>query len=142
MRGFKKTGRPQKVDQQTVGRHQKNDFFILSLDKILIYGNIISVKIQRTPEFKDWFDTQTEKSKAQIDARFKNIELYSYFGDHKSLGNKLLELRWKNGRRVYYTLIKKEEVVVILLGGFKNAQEKNIKKARQILKRETFETGL
>lgn len=100
------------------------------------------MKIQRTPEFKEWFDTQTEKSKAQIDARFKNIELYNYFGDHKSLGNKLLELRWKNGHRVYYTLIKKEEVVVILLGGFKNAQEKNIKKARQILKRETFETGL
>ena len=42
---------------------------------------------------------------------------------------------------MYYTLIKKEEVVVILLGGFKNAQEKNIKKARQILKREIFETG-
>ena len=72
------------------------------------------MKIQRTPEFKEWFDIQTEKSKAQIDARLKNIELYKYFGDHKSLGEKLLdkslgekllELRWKNGRRVYYTLI-------------------------------------
>ena len=100
------------------------------------------MKIQSTPEFKEWFDTQTEKSKAQIDARLKNIELYKYFGDHKSLGNKLLELRWKKGRRVYYTLIKKEEVTLILLGGFKNAQKKNIKEAHQILKRETFKTGL
>ena len=100
------------------------------------------MKIQRTPEFKEWFNVQTEKSKAQIDARLKNIELYDYFGDYKSLGEKLLELRWKNGRRVYYTLIKKEEVTLILLGGFKNAQKKNIKKARQILKRETFKTGL
>ena len=100
------------------------------------------MKIQRTPEFKKWFNTQTEKSKAQVDARLKNIELYNYFGDHKSLGEKLLELRWKNGRRVYYTLIKKEEVTVMLLGGFKNAQKKNIKEARQILKRETFKTGL
>ena len=86
--------------------------------------------IQRTPEFKEWFDIQTEKAKAQIDARLKNIELYDYFGDCKSLGDSLLELRWKNGRRVYYTLIKKEVVTLILLGGFKNAQKKNIKKAR------------
>ena len=100
------------------------------------------MKIQRTPEFKEWFDAQTEKSKAQIDARFKNIELYDYFGDYKSLGDKLLELRWKNGRRVYYTLIKEENITVIILGGFKNAQKKNIKTARQILKRETFEAKL
>ena len=100
------------------------------------------MKIQRTPEFKQWFEIQTEKSKAQIDARLKNIELYSYFGDHKSLGEKLLELRWKNGRRVYYTLIKKEEITLILLGGFKNAQKKNIKEVRQILKRETFKEKL
>ena len=100
------------------------------------------MKIQRTPEFKEWFDIQTEKSKAQIDARLKNIELYDYFGDYKSLGEKLLELRWKNGRRVYCTLIKEEDITVILLGGFKNVQKKNIKTARQILKRETFKTGL
>ena len=100
------------------------------------------MKIQRTPEFKEWFDTQTEKSKAQIDARLKNIELYKYFGDHKALGKQLLELRWKNGRRVYYTLIKKEEITLILLGGFKNAQKKNIKEARQILKREIIKTEL
>ncbi len=98
------------------------------------------MKIQRTPEFKEWFDIQTEKSKAQIDAKLKNIELYDYFGDHKSLGENLLELRWKNGRRVYYSLIK--DITVILLGGFKNVQKKNIKKARQILKRESFKTGL
>ena len=79
------------------------------------------MRIQRTPEFKEWFNKQTEKSKAQIDGRLKNIELYDYFGDYKSLGKKLLELRWKNGRRVYYTLIKEEEITVTLLGGFKNA---------------------
>ena len=57
------------------------------------------MKIERTPEFKSWFDPQTEKSKAQIDARLKNFEMHSYFDDHKSLGDHMLELRWKNGRR-------------------------------------------
>lgn len=94
------------------------------------------MKIETTPEFDDWFNMQTEKSKAQIDARLKNIELHDYFGDHKSLGEKLLELRWKNGRRVYYSLISKEELTLVLLGGLKNAQNKDIKKARKILERE------
>ena len=95
------------------------------------------MNLQRTLEFKKWFDAQTEKSKAQIDARLKNIELYKYFGDSKVLGERLLELRWKNGRRVYYMLIKKKTIILIL-GGFKNAQKRNIKEARKILKREVF----
>lgn len=95
------------------------------------------MKIETTPEFDKWFNKQTEKSKAQVDARLKNIELHNYFGDHKSLGEALLELRWKNGRRVYYSLILKEDLTLVLLGGIKNAQSKDIKKARKILERET-----
>jgi putative addiction module killer protein len=94
------------------------------------------VRIKRTEEFKSWFDQQTEKAKAQIDARLKNIEMFDYFGDHKALGEKLLELRWKNGRRVYYSLVVREALTLVLLGGFKNAQEKDIKTARKILERE------
>tara|TARA_B100001248_G_C27396696_1_gene466076 strand:- start:390 stop:617 length:228 start_codon:yes stop_codon:yes gene_type:complete len=72
------------------------------------------MKVARTPEFKAWFDKQTEKAKAQIDSRLKNIELFNYFGDHKPLGEDLLELKWKNGRRVYYSLILKEELTLVL----------------------------
>lgn len=95
------------------------------------------MKIERTPEFISWFGKETEKSKAQIDARLKNIELHNYFGDHKSLGEALLELKWKNGRRVYYTIVAKDEMTLVLLGGHKNGQDKDIKKARKILIRES-----
>ncbi len=95
------------------------------------------MEVRRTEEFKAWFDQQTEKSKAQIDARLKNIEMFDYFGDHKALGEKLLELRWKNGRRVYYSLIIRDALTLVLLGGLKNAQKKDIQKARKILERET-----
>ncbi len=94
------------------------------------------MKIERTPEFKSWFDKHSEKGKAQIDARLKNIELFSYYGDHKSLGEDLSELRWKNGRRVYYTLIMHDALTLVLLGGLKNAQKKDIETARKILVRE------
>jgi len=95
------------------------------------------MNVSRTPEFITWFKKQTEKSKAQIDARLKNVEDHNYFGDHKSLGESLLEFRWKNGRRVYYTLLMKEELTLILIGGYKNAQKKDIQKARKILERES-----
>ncbi len=94
------------------------------------------MKIARTPEFTAWFNKQTEKEKAQIDSRLKNIELFNYFGDHKPLGEELLKLKWKNGRRVYYSLVLNEELSLVLLGGNKNGQSKDIKKARKILKRE------
>ena len=94
------------------------------------------VIILSTPEFDRWFDEETEKSKAQIDARLKNIELYDYFGDQKNLGDELFELRWKNGRRVYFTIIQKDSLTIVLIGGYKNAQKKDIKKARKILIRE------
>ena len=95
------------------------------------------MEIKRTPEFETWFNEQTEKAKAQIDARLKNIEMFDYFGDHKALGEKLLELRWKNGRRVYYSLVLRDALTLVLLGGFKNAQKKDIQKARKILERES-----
>jgi len=95
------------------------------------------MKVARTPEFKTWFNKQSEKAKAQIDSRLKNIALFNYFGEHKSLGDELLELKWKNGRRVYYSLILKEELTLVLLGGNKNGQSKDITKARKILTRET-----
>ena len=98
--------------------------------------------IERTPEFVGWFKKQSEKEKAQIDARLKNIELFNYFGDHRPLGDDLLELRWKNGRRVYYSLVLKESLTLVLLGGLKNAQKKDIQKARNILEREILGRNL
>ena len=110
----------------------------INLDPFSHIWENVKMRIERTPEFKNWFDKQDEKGKAQIDARLKNIELHNYFGDHKSLNENLLELRWKSGRRVYYSLILKEELTLVLLGGLKNAQKKDIQKARKILKRETI----
>ena len=100
------------------------------------------MRIERTPEFTFWFEKHSEKTKAQIDARLKNIELFSYYGDHKSLGDALFELRWKNGRRVYYTLVMQDALTLVLLGGLKNAQKKDIESARKILIREINGKGL
>ena len=66
---------------------------------------------------------------ARID-RVKN----GNFGDFKSLGNNLFELRFffGGGLRIYYTL-RNHQVVLLLNGGSKSSQSKDIDKARQII---------
>ena len=77
---------------------------------------------------REWFDSLNDRERAQIVARIDNIEDYGHFGDSKYLGEKLYELRWQNGRRIYFGRFE-GFVILLLIGGLKNAQEKDIKKA-------------
>lgn len=97
-----------------------------------------SYHIHRVPEFRSWFEEQTEKTKVQIDDRLSKIQDDGYFGDHKSVSDdrEVWELRWKNGRRVYFAYIPEEEIL-ILLGGNKNGQDKDIRKAKSLYKKYT-----
>lgn len=56
------------------------------------------------------------------------------FGDHKSVGNTINELRIPHGPgyRVYYTQ-KDDAIIVLLIGGDKSSQSDDIKKANEIL---------
>lgn len=94
----------------------------------MIYGLV------RTDEFAAWFFELSVKEQAQIDSRLARVEEFGHFGDCKNLGDGLAELRWKNGRRIYFSRIK-GQIVLLLNGGLKNAQVKDIKKARLLLER-------
>jgi len=93
------------------------------------------MRLRKTAEFNDWFETLRVKEQAQVDSRLQRIEQYDYFGDAKDLGEGLAELRWANGRRVYFSRIVDTEgnLVLLVLGGMKNAQAKDIKQARLLL---------
>lgn len=95
-------------------------------------------QIYRVPEFRDWFNEQTEKARVQIDDRLSKIQDEGYFGDHKSVSNdsEVWELKWKNGRRVYFSYIP-EKKILVLLGGNKNGQGKDIRQAKSLYKKYT-----
>jgi len=94
----------------------------------------MQIYIERTPEFNEWFEDLKLKDQLQIDSRIQRIRDHSHFGDAKNLGDGLAELRWKNGRRVYFS--KTGPIIILLLnGGLKNAQKKDIQKARILLER-------
>jgi putative component of toxin-antitoxin plasmid stabilization module len=44
------------------------------------------------PQYNEWYETQTEKSKFQIEKRLDNIHQEGHFGHYKDLGDGLLEL--------------------------------------------------
>jgi len=92
-------------------------------------------KIKETDHFSTWLlKLKDIKGKVSIIRRVKRIQLGN-FGDHKSLGNNVNELRITTGPgyRVYYTQ-KGNNIILLLIGGDKSTQNKDITKAKEMAK--------
>lgn len=94
------------------------------------------IEALRTEEFNEWLANETLKSQVQIEKRIANIELNAHFGDRKDVGDDVHELRWANGRRIYYAYLAQENIL-LLLGGNKNGQDYDISQAKKILRKYT-----
>ena len=81
--------------------------------------------------FVDWFEGLNDKqARARIDARMARIA-GGNLGDVEPVGEGVLELRidWGPGYRVYFS--RRGNVIVLLLcGGDKRTQQKDIKRAK------------
>lgn len=80
--------------------------------------------------FREWFDGLKDvRAQAKIDIRITRLRLGN-FGDAKGVGQGVYELRihFGPGYRVYYGL-DGEKIVLLLCGGDKSSQKKDIKKA-------------
>lgn len=86
------------------------------------------------PQYDDWYQTQTEKSKLQIEKRLNKIKQEGHFGRIRDLGDDLIELKFNDGRRIYYTIIPVNNVI-LLLGGGKNGQSSDISKAKNSIEK-------
>ena len=83
--------------------------------------------------FDEWFDSlRDRKMQTAVDARLARVRAGN-FGDHKSVGGGVFELRivLGPGLRVYYGLHGKE-VVVLVGGGDKSSQARDIRRAQQL----------
>lgn len=89
-----------------------------------------------TKDYVDWLETITTKEEALLNSRLLRIQEHHHFGDFKNLGDGLFELRWKNGLRVYYSLMEDQDgkLILLLLGGRKSTQKNDIKRSRSLLK--------
>ncbi|MBN1115025.1 MAG: type II toxin-antitoxin system RelE/ParE family toxin [Oligoflexia bacterium] len=90
--------------------------------------------IVQTDEFHFWFEKQNLTTRRRITARMDMIKETGNLGNVRYLGDKLLELKWTNGLRIYFTF-RDNEIIILLNGGMKNAQKKDIEKARRLCKK-------
>jgi putative addiction module killer protein len=89
--------------------------------------------IQKTEYFNDWLRGLRDiRGKAKILARLKRAE-QGNLGDHKSIGDGVFEMRVDSGPgyRVYFSRMG-GIVIIILVGGDKGSQRRDITKAKQI----------
>ena len=90
--------------------------------------------LRSTKHFDKWLAKLKDVSvKARVLARLSRIESGN-FGDYKQVRTNLFELRFffSSGLRVYYT-IQGGQVVILLVGGDKSTQAKDIEKANDHL---------
>lgn len=91
--------------------------------------------IKETNIFSKWLTKLKDtKGKVSILRRIDRMKLGN-FGDHKSVGNNISELRITTGPgyRVYYTQ-QEGEIIILLVDGDKSSQTEDIKKSNEILK--------
>ena len=90
--------------------------------------------IEKTSKFDKWLKKLKDlKAKAKILFRIQIIQNHGHFGDCKSVGGGIRELRvnFAKGYRVYLGE-KDGKIIVLLVGGDKSTQQKDIKKAKEI----------
>ncbi|WP_333992693.1 type II toxin-antitoxin system RelE/ParE family toxin [Burkholderia orbicola] len=91
------------------------------------------ITLQRSDEFNEWLATlRDQRGKARIAARLISAQLGN-FGEYRVLDEGVCELKidFGPGYRVYY--VRRGEVVYLLLcGGDKSTQKKDIKRAVQM----------
>jgi len=90
--------------------------------------------IEKTNEFDKWLRKLKDlRAKAKILFRIQKLESDEHFGDSKPVGDGINELRinFAKGYRVYFKE-KDGKIIILLIGGDKSSQPRDIKKAKEI----------
>jgi putative addiction module killer protein len=97
--------------------------------------------VLQTQEFQDWLDGLKDmKAQVRIAARLRLAEAGN-LGDWKPVGGEVSEMRvaYGPGYRLYFTR-RQKILVVMLAGGDKSTQSRDIKRAQAILKQLELES--
>ena len=95
------------------------------------------IRTEKTAEFDKWFGKLKDvRAKAKILFRLQKLETDGHFGDCKPVGDGISEMRinYAKGYRVYFKESGKQ-IVILLVGGEKSTQQKDITKAKEIWNR-------
>lgn len=91
------------------------------------------IEIRQTENYSKWFDSLRDgNAKMRINIHIRRLSLDNP-GDVKPIGSGISELRIKYGPgyRIYFVK-RNHQIIILLAGGDKSTQSKDIKKAREI----------
>lgn len=94
------------------------------------------IRVEQTDTFTKWFKKLRDgRARAVILKRLLRLRQTGLFGDVKSVGGGVSEMRITHGPgyRIYFTM-RGEDVVILLVGGNKGSQERDIKRAQVMAK--------
>lgn len=110
--------------------------FLLFLDYNDFMKEIEAFKLNNGKiPFEDWLCGLDTSLRRRIAQRLIRFEEEDYYGDYKIIDNEIKELRFKfgSGYRIYF--YETSDVIILLLcGGDKSTQSKDIQKAKEYLK--------
>jgi len=89
-------------------------------------------RIDKTTEFDKWIRKLKDiRAKSKILFRVQKLETDEHFGDCKSVGDGISEMRinYEKGYRIYFKE-KEDRPIILLIDGEKSSQKKDIKKAK------------
>ena len=95
----------------------------------------MSMEVRRTRVFSDWLDRlRDEIARARIAARLRRVAV-GLVGDAKSVGDgvHVLRIDYGPGYRVYYVHAG-QAMIVLLCGGDKGSQARDIARAKSLAK--------
>lgn len=93
------------------------------------------IEVRQTDEYSEWFANLRDKqARARINTRIRRLSLGNP-GDVKPVGEGVSELRidYGPGYRVYF-FQRGREVVILLAGGDKRTQQKDIQAALELVR--------
>jgi len=98
-------------------------------------GYTCHMRVKKTDEYREWLDRLRDQAgRARILVRVDRL-IHGNPGDHRNLQGGVSELKidFGPGYRVYYTQ-RGDHLLLLLIGGDKSSQAKDIAKAQQLAK--------
>lgn len=90
--------------------------------------------IEKTAEFDKWLRKLKDlRAKAKVLFRIQKVETDEHFGDCEPVGDGIREIKinYAKGYRIYF-VEKSGKIILLLIGGDKSTQQKDIRKAKEI----------
>ncbi len=97
------------------------------------YNVYVRYEVVQSERFRRWLNRlRDHRARSRITGRIRRVG-DGNFGDHSSVGGGVSELRVDVGQgyRIYYT-IRQQRVVILLCGGDKASQQRDIRLAQQM----------